>query len=352
MTIGIGRSSRIFRAASMPSSFGILTSMIARSGCSERASATASSPSRASAHTSNPARTSRSRRSRRMIVSSSAMRMRRAGPALIEPRCGTAAKRRASSRRKHYFRTSAVLAEEREAPLQLVADERAHDREPRALGGALRAGTLVGNREDDVAVAERELDPDRAGAVLERVLEQLAEDERERGGTASGERDGLEARLDHASRREPLDEHCAQPVDQLGELDVFVALFRQDLVDRGNGEDAIHGVLERLARVDTVGARLEAQQRRHGLQVVLHAMVDLLRKYAAHHGATVLERDCSMVRDRLEQRTVVVGERRVAVGDELADHTALPAQRRAYGVLAGPAFRPGDPSVLEHERRA
>src|SRR2546427_8910289 len=173
------------RAASMPSRRGIFTSMIARSGRSLRASATASSPSRASAHTSNPARTSRSRRSRRMIVSSSAMRMRRAWPALIEPRCGTAAKRRASSRRKHYFRTSAVLAEEREAPLQLVADERAHDREPRALGGALRADALVGDREHDIAVAPRELDPNRTGAVLECVLKQLAENKRERGGAAS-----------------------------------------------------------------------------------------------------------------------------------------------------------------------
>src|SRR5436190_7665418 len=75
MTIGIERSSWILRAASMPSSRGIFTSRIARSGVSERASAIASSPSRASAHTSCPARSSRSLRSRRMIVSSSATRI-------------------------------------------------------------------------------------------------------------------------------------------------------------------------------------------------------------------------------------------------------------------------------------
>src|SRR5215510_10073335 len=74
MTIGIGRSSRMRRAASIPSSLGIFTSSTATSGSVSRASATASSPSRASAQTSNPARSSRVRRSSLMIVSSSAMR--------------------------------------------------------------------------------------------------------------------------------------------------------------------------------------------------------------------------------------------------------------------------------------
>src|SRR5262245_33036966 len=74
MTIGIGRSSRMRRAASIPSSRGIFTSSTATSGSVSRASATASSPSRASAQTSNPARSSRVRRSSLMIVSSSAMR--------------------------------------------------------------------------------------------------------------------------------------------------------------------------------------------------------------------------------------------------------------------------------------
>ena len=79
VTIGIGRSSRIRRAASMPSSFGIFTSMIATSGSRSSASATASSPSRASATTSMPARRSSSTRSSRMIVSSSATRTRMRG---------------------------------------------------------------------------------------------------------------------------------------------------------------------------------------------------------------------------------------------------------------------------------
>src|SRR5215208_256883 len=79
ITIGIGRSSRMRRAASMPSSFGIFTSMIATSGSRSSARATASSPSRASPTTSIPARFNNSTRSSRMIVSSSATRTRMRG---------------------------------------------------------------------------------------------------------------------------------------------------------------------------------------------------------------------------------------------------------------------------------
>src|ERR671918_402420 len=67
------------RAASMPSRRGILTSRMARSGRSLAASSTASSPSRASAQTLKPARSRISRRSSRMIVSSSAIRIRTPG---------------------------------------------------------------------------------------------------------------------------------------------------------------------------------------------------------------------------------------------------------------------------------
>ncbi len=71
ITIGSGRSPRMRRAASIPSRPGIFTSRIATSGCSERASSTASAPLRASAHTTRPTRSSIVRRSRRINVSSS-----------------------------------------------------------------------------------------------------------------------------------------------------------------------------------------------------------------------------------------------------------------------------------------
>src|SRR3954469_10786666 len=78
-------------------------------------------------------------------------------------------------------------------------------------------------------------------------------------------------------------------------------------------------------------------------------MVDLLREHASHDGTSVLERDRRMVRDRLEQRAVLVGERRIAVGDELADLAALPAQRRTHGMLAGAALGAPDAPALEDE---
>ena len=69
----------------------------------------------------------------------------------------------------------------------------------------------------------------------------------------------------------------------------------------------------------SVGARLQPEQRRDGLEVVLDAVMDLLGEHAAHDRATVLERDRGVRRDRGEQRLLLVGERRVAVADELAD---------------------------------
>ena len=53
-----------------------------------------------------------------------------------------------------------------------------------------------------------------------------------------------------------------------------------------------------------------------------------------------------------EQRALVVGERRVAVADELADLAALPRSGRRTCVRPGAALRPGDLAVLEHERGA
>src|SRR5579859_4426944 len=80
-------------------------------------------------------------------------------------------------------------------------------------------------------------------------------------------------------------------------------------------------------------------------------MVDLLGEHAAQYRTAVFEGDGSVMCDRLEQRTVVVGERRVAICDELADLPPAPTQRRAHGVRAGAAFRPRDPAVFEDERR-
>ena len=135
------------------------------------------------------------------------------------------------------------------------------------------------------------------------------------------------------------------------QVDDVLAMLGQHFVHRGDGEDAVDGVAERLARVDVVGAGLQPQQRGHGLQVVLDAMVDLLGEHAAQGHAPTLERDRRVVPDRLEQLPVLGREWHVAVDHQLTDPPALPAERQPDGVRAGPPLGPRDASILEHERR-
>ena len=162
----------------------------------------------------------------------------------------------------------------------------------------------------------------------------------------------LELCMDFLSGGQPLHEHRAQPLEQLAQLDDLFALLRQDFMHGGDCEDAIHGILERLARVGVRRSRLQAEERCDRLEVVLDAVVDLLREHAAHHGSPVLERDRGVMCDRREQRALLVGERCVAVADELADLAPLPAQRQADVVRPRPPLGPRDVAVLEHERRA
>src|SRR5207247_9262736 len=99
-------------------------------------------------------------------------------------------------------------------------------------------------------------------------------------------------------------------------------------------------------------ARLEPEQRRDGLEVVLDTVVDLLREDPAHDGAPVLQSDGGMVCNRREQGPLVVRERRVAVADEFADLTPLPPERPPHRVSAGTTLGPGDLAALEDERGA
>ena len=109
---------------------------------------------------------------------------------------------------------------------------------------------VVGDREHDLTVSLRQLDPDRVAAVLERVLEQLAEDERKRGRAPARERHMGERGLDALLRAQALHEHRAQPVEQLVEIDLLVAPLGQHLVHGSDREDPVDRVLERLPRVD------------------------------------------------------------------------------------------------------
>src|SRR3954466_10907096 len=98
-----------------------------------------------------------------------------------------------------------------------------HDRQTRSarLCGKVRA--VVADRERGVAVAARELDPHLVAAVLQRVLEELAEDERKRGGTVAGQRDRLELCLDALACAQALDEHRPQPLQELPKVDLLLA---------------------------------------------------------------------------------------------------------------------------------
>ena len=86
--------------------------------------------------------------------------------------------------------------------------------------------------------------------MLESVLEELAEDEGERGGAVAGQRDRLQLDLDLLRRSEALHEHRPQPVEQLRELDVVLTLLGENLVHGGDRENPVDGVLQRLARID------------------------------------------------------------------------------------------------------
>ena len=63
-------------------------------------------------------------------------------------------------------------------------------------------------------------------------------------------------------------------------------------------------------------------------------MVDLGCEDPAHYGAAVLEGDRRLMGDRREQRTLLVGERRVPVAHELTDLAAFPAEWKSDGVGA------------------
>src|SRR2546423_9604809 len=100
-----------------------------------------------------------------MIVSSSATKILMRRASCPEPHLGA----------------RAGGARQLERAAQLVPDERTHDREARAVGRrAVDAAAVVGDRQDDVTVVAVQVDMNVAATVLERIAEQLREDERER----------------------------------------------------------------------------------------------------------------------------------------------------------------------------
>ena len=144
----------------------------------------------------------------------------------------------------------------------------------------------------------------------------------------------------------------------------------------GDGGDAAHGLGERIARL--VGVRapgLDAQQRRHGLQVVLHPVVDLadrrvlgdelallvaqLGHVAAEHDgadalAAVADRDRAQ-RHRDTARLDVGAPRRPAGDDErqrlVDDERAAAAGSVVTSASDSPSSSSAKPMRLKAERR-
>src|SRR5207247_1111098 len=113
---------------------------------------------------------------------------------------------------------------ELERALQLVANERLHDRQTGARRRPTDTRAVVGDREHDVAVSPRELERDVSPAMLEGILEELREHERQSRRLLPCERDGREVGGDLLPRDKPLNEHRPQPVDELAEVDVVLAM--------------------------------------------------------------------------------------------------------------------------------
>src|SRR5258708_30993108 len=120
-------------AASIPSRCGIRTSSRARSGCVSRASSIASSPSLASAHTVKSLRSRIAPKSRRMIVSSSAIR-------IFIARLPSVENSRRQRRLIWKLADRAADAAHRLCDALLILDEREAD-EALAVGAEAAAGT-------------------------------------------------------------------------------------------------------------------------------------------------------------------------------------------------------------------
>ena len=185
----------------------------------------------------------------------------------------------------------------------------------------------------------------RVTPVLERVPEKLAEDSASAVARCPASSTSASDAVTSLPATRPWTSIDRSRSIELVQIDDVLAVLGEHLVDGGDREDAVHRVAERLLRIDPFGARLQPEQRGDGLQVVLDAMMDLLSEDTAKRHPPVLERHRRLVRDRIEQLAVVVGERGVAVDDELTDlrvRASAGASRTACAPArpSGQAMRP------------
>ena len=154
----------------------------------------------------------------------------------------------------------------------------------------------------------------RRVAVLDGVLEQLGEHHRDRGrGLRAQHAEGaLPADPRPAAERAHVGDHAAEPVGDVVEGDALLDRLAERLVHDRDRADPAYRLLERGLRVGAVHpAGLQPQQRGHGLEVVLHPVVDLA--------------DGGVLGDQLAVAAAQVGD--VADQDQRADQLALRPQR-------------------------
>ena len=114
--------------------------------------------------------------------------------------------------------------------------------------------------------------------MLERVLHQLGDDHDESGGPVGIQHAQitLAGDPDRGVHRGDIVHDRHDPVDHLVEVDLLVDRHRERVVHQRDRGHPPHRFDQRLAPLGIVGpARLQSQQRRDGLQIVLHPVVDL-----------------------------------------------------------------------------
>ena len=178
----------------------------------------------------------------------------------------------------------------------------------------------------------------RIEGVLDGVLDQLGDHHDQGGGTVG---------VEHAQGAHPADPdrgvhprdivHDRQdPVDHLVEIDLLVDRHRQRLVHLGDRGHPSHRFDQRVTGLDVIGAaRLQSQQRRHRLQVVLHPVMDLPDRRVLGQQRAIAPFDLGDVADQQgrTRRDAVLHQRQGAdqhgraAGIDLQAHTRPSRQR-------------------------
>ena len=189
--------------------------------------------------------------------------------------------------------------------------------------------------------------------MVDGVLQQLGEDDGHGRGDLAGHHTGITFDGDrHGTERRghALFHHPNQRSHDLGEPDLVVRTLGQRLVHYRDGADASHRLPEGLPGLFALQPPgLEAQQRRDGLQVVLHPVVDLADGGVLGHQLAVATSQLSHVthqdngpgrRASIQQGEAMADHRHLVGPFHLVDHRGATGECR-------PQHRRTQPGVVE-----